>query len=583
MKRMSRLVLLILGAMLLIIGGLIVNSQDQTGVFASQLIGLRLDIEVLADRAFGGGTRPELWTGNGDPESPTILADLWFDSELVADVAFGAGQRPLDWAGAASTNGAVIVRNIRHDIELLADELIGEDLRPEGWVGTTNPLELCDRNLINLVYVLQTAYNAEFETIPTVANYCTALRLEIENDYIEARNTGSPSAEVIAEMNLAIRGDLERLADEELGLNNRPADWTGNKDINSPGLLRDNFVDIGLLADATLGQGQRPDGFYGFANTSDLSAVRNLRHDLELLADATQGEGVRPRGWQGLEDPLGICDTTLQNLAMVVEFVYGYEYPEATSTGLDYCRAVQVGANFAAENPPASEVVEQSIDTRFVAESRNAFAYLDLAATQYMGPLPWGTQFRAWYRNYNNSTMMFISGDDFALYVDRRWTTLPEDVFMRLPSLEGVAPLTFCDATWCNGPQPTPTPTGSGPLLQIITDATPPATIAPEEVVSEGKTQVGWNNIRVNYVQQFPDRGVAQVTLEICVDTNQIGCEPVTRIFDNSTGFEVAPVGSSGAANIYELPYGYTQNLLIEGPTLFSIDIWLNDPTITGG
>lgn len=583
MKRMSRLVLLMIGAAVLVIGGLIVSSQDQSGVFESQLLGLRLDIETLADRAFGGGSRPDLWTGNGDADSPTILADLWFDNELVADAAFGPGQRPLDWAGAASTNGAVIVRNLRHDIEISADELIGEGLRPDEWVGTPNPLELCDRNLMNLVYVLQSAYNAEFETVANVANYCTALRLELENDFVEARNTGSPSNEEIAEMNLAVRGDLERLADEELGLNVRPDGWTGNKDINSTALLRDNFTDLGLLADATLGEGVRPEGFYGFVNTSDLSAVRNIRHDLELLADATQGVGIRPRGWQGLENPLAVCDTTLQNLAMVVEFVYGYEYPVSTSTGADYCREVQIGANFAAENPPASEVVEQSIDTRFVAESRNAFAYLDLSATQYMGPLPWGVEFRAWYRNYNNSTMMFVSGEDFAVYIDRRWTTLPEDVFMRLPSLEGVAPLTFCDAYWCNGPQPTPTPTGSGPLLEIITDATPPATIEPEDVVSGGKTQVSWNYISVNYVQQFPDRGVAQVTLQICIDTNQIGCEPVTRIFNNATGFEVAPVGNSGSANIYELPYGYSQNLLIEGPTLFSTDIWLNDPTLGSG
>jgi len=119
----------------------------------------------------------------------------------------------------------------------------------------------------------------------------------------------------------------------------------------------------------------------------------------------------------------------------------------------------------------------------------------------------------------------------------------------------------------------------SGPLLEIITGATPPATIAPEQVEQGGKLLVNWNNIRINYIQQFPDRGAAQVTLEICRTIQQIDCEPVVRVFNNATGFEVPVVSTLNGLNVYELPYGYTANLLIEGTTLFSTDVWLDDPT----
>ncbi|QPC82341.1 hypothetical protein G4Y79_22080 [Phototrophicus methaneseepsis] len=581
MERLSRIGWMAIGALVLLVGSVIVYSQNQEGISQTQLIGLRLDIETLADRAFGGGTRPEMWTGNADTDTPNILADLWFDNELVADAVFGSGIRPDDWTGAASANPVVVARNVRHDVEISADNLIGEGLRPDSWVGATDPLALCDRNLMNLAYMLQSAYGVEFVTDPAVSNYCGALRQEIQSDYLEGRNTGSPSDAEIDEMNLAVRGDLERLADELLGLNTRPQGWMGNKDINSPTLLTDNLNDLILLSDDILGPSNRPDEFYASISTSDLSAVRNLRHDLEVLADVTLGVGVRPRGWQGVELPLARCNTDLQGLVQLVDFVYGFELPISDAMGSAYCNEVYIAASFSAQNPPAEEDVAQAIDQRYVAESRNAFAYLDLAATQYMGPVPWGTEIRAWYRNYSDSTMMFVSGDDFAVYLDRRWTTLSEETFMSLPSMEGVQPLTFCDATWCNGPAPTPTPTGSGPLLQIITGATPPATIAPDQVVQGGKEQVGWNNVRVNYIEQFPDRGVAQVTLDICSDSTQIDCEPVTRVFDNSTGFEVAPIGVANDHNIYELPYGYSQNLLIEGATLFSTDVWLNDPTLS--
>jgi hypothetical protein len=175
--------------------------------------------------------------------------------------------------------------------------------------------------------------------------------------------------------------------------------------------------------------------------------------------------------------------------------------------------------------------------------------------------------------------MMFISGQDFAVFVDRRWTDMPQDTFEKLPTLEGVKPLTFCDASWCNGPGPTPTPTGGGAIQQLLNEGTPPA---PPDInqVQNQKTQVSWNNIRVTYLLDNAAARTAQVTLEICADTSQTDCEPVTRVYDNATGTAKPVLSTQNGLNVYEFAYGYTNNLLIEGDTRFSPDVWISDPTI---
>ncbi|MEO1288388.1 MAG: hypothetical protein AAFV93_11515, partial [Chloroflexota bacterium] len=255
-----------------------------------------------------------------------------------------------------------------------------------------------------------------------------------------------------------------------------------------------------------------------------------------------------------------------------------------------FCIIVEASANFAIENPPPPEVLEEiaaeEFAIQFRAESRNAFTYDDSAATVYYGVLPWGTEFRAWYRNFGDSTMMFVSGDGFALYIDRRWTTMSEETFRTLPTLEGVIPMTFCDASWCNGPAPTPTPTGSGPLLDIINSGTQPAQpvlqVTADADVS-GKQLVNWNNIRINYLLFREDVGLAQVTLEICRDANQLVCEPVISVFDSTTQQGVPAISQSAGLNVYQLPFGYSTRFTIEGETLFSEDIWLTDPSLGGG
>ena len=179
--------------------------------------------------------------------------------------------------------------------------------------------------------------------------------------------------------------------------------------------------------------------------------------------------------------------------------------------------------------------------------------------------------------------MMFVSGEDFAVYIDRRWTTMEQEAFDRLPTLDGVQPLTFCDANWCNGPAPTPTPTGSGPLLEIIFAGTPPAEVGPPvtpDADTTGKRLVNWNHIRVNYLLNREDIGRVQVSLEICEEPNQVVCEPVVSVFDITLNAAVPVVSLSGGLNVYELPFGYSTNFAIEGTTLYSNDIWINDPSL---
>jgi len=166
------------------------------------------------------------------------------------------------------------------------------------------------------------------------------------------------------------------------------------------------------------------------------------------------------------------------------------------------------------------------------------------------------------------------------VFIDRRWTSLAQDVFDTLPTLEGVKPLTFCDARWCNGPGPTPTPTGDSPLIAILNAATPFPTVSAAQVGSEGKVQVSWNHVRVTYLLDNAATNTAQVTLEICQEPAQITCEPVITVFDNATGTNKPVLSQLNGLNVYEFAYGYTANLIIEGASLFSPDVWISDPTI---
>lgn len=565
---MKRYLFCLLTMLPLLMGTVPAQQIDNLGGFANEL---RIDLERLADAVLADAPRPESWTANVDIRSATMVSDLWFDNELLANSLYGAGVRPPNWFSLTTNRAPIIARNVRHDLELGADQIFGQRNRPEEWRGAS-PLFQCSRSMQNAVDMADRFFSIDIETLPSAINYCLAAAVELEEKL--ADQLGQSDSPDNPERLLAVRGDLERLADEKLGLNARPQNWIGNADINAPTLVGDNFLDLESLANDLLGPSTRPETWIGVVSNNGFISWRNLRHDLDLLADESMGLDERPRGWQR-ETQLERCDTVTQDL---VTLATQFDFDPASVGEENYCVQVAVAANGVAETPPIDDTELVEGEDRFLSEAENAFTYLDVGATQYMGVMPFGTDFRAWYRNFGDSTMMFVSGEQFAVFVDRRWTSLGQDAYDKLPSLEGIAPLTFCDANWCNGPGPTPTPTGSGPLALLLAEATPPSAPAAAEIAD--KIQVSWNNIRVTYLADSTESRTAQVALEICNEPALIDCEPVLRIFDNAVGAPKAVVSQFNGLNVYEFPYGYTANLLVEGATRTSPDIWISDPSI---
>lgn len=556
------------------------SPASQSNPFEEQVFDARADLELLADQVLGENIRPPTWTGNSDLNSETVVTDLWYDNEQLANAIFGPDSRPDGWIGVTVPNIEIISRNVRHDLEMAADARFGLNQRPDQWRGAP-PILRCDRTLQNILTVLDRFYNIRPNTPDSALNYCFSVESEIEDQLINiVFGTQDENGNLPNPFDLlgGVRGDLERLADELLGLNTRPEGWNGERDPNAPDFAGKVRLDMELLADDRLGVGNRPAGYIGLNAGNPASSYLNLRHDVELLADVTLGADTRPTGWQGV-NAIERCTPLVRSLAFIVQQSFSFSIAEFDPVSPQYCDQIKDAVNSLVENPPVLDVAAEEI--LYTAESRYAFSYLDMAATKYMGVMPAGTRFRALYRNYNESTMMFVQGQDFALYVDRRFTTLPETTFRGLPTLNGSDPLSFCDAYWCNGPGPTPTPTGSGPLMSILVQTTPVA--APNQAdLAASKRLVSWNNVRVTYVFDNLQARTSQVTLELCIEAARpdIDCEPVISVFDNSTNTQKQVISQFNGLNVYEFAYGYSTNLLIESTTLYSQDVWISDPTI---
>lgn len=576
MRRLFTCCVMLFAALMLTVSG----AAAQANPFELLVFDTRADMELLADAVFGAGIRPEGWINNDDLRSPTVVNDLWFDNELLADAVFGPGVRPPNWIGVTVPNVEILARNVRHDLELSANEFFGAGDRPDEWRGAALILQ-CSRTLQNIITVLDRFYNLRPTTPESVLRYCETVEAEITDSLVnivfgtpgEDNRLPDPFAGLSA-----VRGDLERLADELLGLSTRPPNYLGGRDVNAPSFIGDVRLDLESLADDQLGEDNRPAGWIGTVSNNPATAYLILRHDLELLADVTLGVGTRPTGWQG-EVAIERCDPLTRSLAFITQQSFEFSINELDPNAVDFCAQVSEATNALVENPPVLDIVEEEL--LYTAESNYAFSYLDVAATEYMGVMPGGVRFRALYRNFGDSNMMFVQGDNFAVYVDMRFTSLTETTFRSLPTLEGVDPLAFCDAFWCNGPGPTPTPTGSGPLLSILVQTTPVA-VPDADVIAASKQLVSWNYVRVTYVFDNVAAGTAQVALEVCaqVATNATACEPVINVFDNNTGTSKPVISQFNGLNVYEFRYGYSTNLLIEAETLYSTDVWISDPTI---
>ncbi|GAB4551598.1 MAG: hypothetical protein OHK0023_18720 [Anaerolineae bacterium] len=153
-------------------------------------------------------------------------------------------------------------------------------------------------------------------------------------------------------------------------------------------------------------------------------------------------------------EPFDTCGRTIANVVRLL--IRDYEFkPVAAPSNSNYCTALETEVNVFMEQA----ILEPSLDEGVAGESRDAFAFVDYAAQQFVGVMPSGTKFTAVARNgLPGSQMMLVQGEGFSVFVDYTFTTLKEFDFGSLPdyrdydgSLE-----TFCRAQWCRNAGPPP-------------------------------------------------------------------------------------------------------------------------------
>lgn len=586
MRRLSIFIISLFGVAILVTHA---APQQQANLYELFILQARNDLEILADEALGEGVRPDTWTFNFDLLSDVFVADLWYDNEMLAEGIFGDGARPDDWFGATTLDPYLLSRNIRHDLELSATHIFGAE-RPAGWNGA-EPIYQCDRTTQNLLRYIELLYDARPTLDPATPLYCGSMAFEIESDLIrvalapiEGLDFGSLQEKVIA-----TRGDLERTANEALGVSVRPDGWIGY-DEESLSFFQDLNTDLEMLANIIYQGAERPD-VWG-RNIPDSAAISffNMRYNLETMTSERLGDGARPHNWEGVSDPLYRCEPMTQALIHIMIDLFNYRPDREIGdrTTQQFCRDNMLAVNNYADNPPTTELGELIDDPRdrvFSGESEYAWAFLDVGALDYMGIMPPGTRFRAWYRNYQESSMMYVTGidQDFGVFISHDFTTLDSDVFRRLPTLDGVRPVAYCNASWCNGPGPTPTPRGGSAVERLVQGsgtAVPDTTVIEEIREETGKLQVSWNHVRVTYISDPVGRGAAWVALELCYETQQISCEPVSGVLDQALGVYKPIVDVYNGVSVFEIPYGYSSTVVIESANLLSPDIWISDPTL---
>jgi hypothetical protein len=258
---------------------------------------------------------------------------------------------------------------------------------------------------------------------------------------------------------ISARGDLELLANEVFGRDQRPAGWSGSTDATDPNLPLFVRLDLEVLAGYVLGAEVRPDGWFGVVPSSPLAIARDIRHDLELLADIVVGAPtIRPGLWTG-DDPLMRCNRATQALVPLLErsgFVLNVDFSQR-----DYCRQIEIQTTRFVETqiiqPPAPAVTAVpsegstvgGVTAPYSVETPFVVTFYDSRARRRAGVLPVGTGFSTLSRsNIQFSNMMLITGDGFTLFVDYTTTPVTTAEFDALPEVE-LGAATDCSADWC--------------------------------------------------------------------------------------------------------------------------------------
>lgn len=152
--------------------------------------------------------------------------------------------------------------------------------------------------------------------------------------------------------------------------------------------------------------------------------------------------------------PIGAeCGRSVAAIAALLKRDQGFE--PATPPGADYCARLEEEITVFIETLLADPTAEG-----VAGQSRGAFAFIDFGARQYVGEIPQGEEFKAVARNaLPDSTMIYVVGSEYAVFVDFNFTTLTADEFAALPDYRdyrgGIRP--NCEASWCRAPGPRPT------------------------------------------------------------------------------------------------------------------------------
>ncbi len=270
--------------------------------------------------------------------------------------------------------------------------------------------------------------------------------------------TPAPPASPIEPNALALltdaRVDLEILVSQNMGAD-RPYGWTGSNDVMNiqlPILIR---LDLELLAGQLLGPDQRPVGWFGAVPSTAYAIARDIRHDLELLADQVNPPNVRPPGWRG-SDPVIRCDRSVQTLVFVLERTAGYKLSVDPLTQ-DFCRLAELQATAYAESnllpnakAPKGSNSQVASNGAVQISSPYAVAFLDRFGRRPTGSIPVGETITPVARSYTQfSKMMLVRGNGFEVFIDFSASTVSENQFASLPDVNGVGTQTACNVGWC--------------------------------------------------------------------------------------------------------------------------------------
>ncbi|MCS7071818.1 MAG: hypothetical protein NZM00_09960, partial [Anaerolinea sp.] len=166
------------------------------------VLAARADLELLADQAFGRGSRPPGWSGSLNASDPQLPLLVRLDLENMAGQLFSPDERPAGWFGIVVSSPRAVARDLRHDLELLADRVMGTStLRPAGWRGD-DPIMRCGRAAQALVSLLGRSgftVNLDFDQ----PGACDQLEVEVSR-FVETTIITPPAAPQVGSADGAI-------------------------------------------------------------------------------------------------------------------------------------------------------------------------------------------------------------------------------------------------------------------------------------------------------------------------------------------------------------------------------------------